>query len=245
MPFPPYAHLVAAAPDTTSHRISDAAMELLRTEGRQAVTVRAVAAAAGVQAPAIYRAFGDMYGLFSALATLGFHEYLKRKRAVAADNPVDALRAAWDVHVQFGLDEPELYLLMYGDPTRITRCDAAAEAWGMLLATLEGIAKAGRLAVPVAQAAELIHAASMGVTLTLVGQETPVRNPNNSPILRESTLAAILIDGEPLRHATPATLAVALSASLDDATPLTPGQRAMLSEMLDSIASQLPNSASG
>ena len=207
--------------------------------------MRAVAAAAGVQAPAIYRVFGDMYGLFTALATLGFHDYLERKRAVAAEDPVEALRAAWDVHVQFGLDEPDLYLLMYGDPTRITRCDAAAEAWGMLLTTLDRIAQSGRLAVPVVQAAELIHAASMGVTLTLVGQEVSARNPSNSPVLREATLAAILIDREPMEHAGPAALAVALSASLGDSTQLTPGQRAMLGEMLDSIASRPHESTHG
>lgn len=240
MEFPPYARCVAASSDTTSQRISEAAMHLLKTQGRQGVTVRAVAAAAGVQAPAIYRTYGDMYGLFSALATIGFHTYLERKRAVEVSDPVEALRAAWDVHVQFGLDEPELYLLMYGDPTRITRCDAADEAWTMLTSHLEHIAKAGRLTVPVTQAAELVHSASMGVTLTLVGQEPAARRPQNSSVLREATLAAILTDAEPTRPPTAAALAVALSASLDDGLPLTPGQRALLGEMLDAIASAPP-----
>ena len=115
----------------------------------------------------------------------------------------------------------------------------------MLLATLERTAQQGRLAVPVLQAAELIHSASMGVTLTLVGQDASTRNPNNSPVLREATLAAILIDGAPMAHAAPAALAVALSASLDEATPLTQGQRAMLDEMLDAIASPRGDSARG
>ncbi len=237
MTFPPYAPCVAASSDTTSQRIVNAALRLLKAEGRHGVTVRAVAAAAGVQAPAIYRTFGDMYGLFSALATMGFHHYLERKRAVDIEDPVEALRAAWDVHVQFGLDEPELYLLMYGDPTRITHCDAADEAWGMLTSHLERIAKTGLLTMPVTQAAELVQSASMGVTLTLVGQDPSARHPRNSEVLREATLAAILADAQPTPPAPAASLAVALSASLDGDVPLTPGQRAMLSEMLDAIAS--------
>ncbi|NED93539.1 helix-turn-helix transcriptional regulator, partial [Streptomyces sp. SID11233] len=40
-------------------RIVAAATELLEESGREAVTTRAVAARAGVQAPAIYRLFGD------------------------------------------------------------------------------------------------------------------------------------------------------------------------------------------
>jgi len=45
-------------------RIVRAATELLATGGRNAVTTRAVSAAAGVQAPTIYRHFGDMQSLF-------------------------------------------------------------------------------------------------------------------------------------------------------------------------------------
>ena len=49
-------------------RILRAATELLATGGRDAVTTRAVSAAAGVQPPTIYRHFGDMQGLFEAVA---------------------------------------------------------------------------------------------------------------------------------------------------------------------------------
>ena len=45
--------------DGTRKRIIAAAIEILTREGREAVTTRAVADAAGVQAPAIYRLFTD------------------------------------------------------------------------------------------------------------------------------------------------------------------------------------------
>ncbi len=46
-------------------RILQAAARLLAEGGREAVSTRAVSSAAGVQAPTIYRQFGDMQGACS------------------------------------------------------------------------------------------------------------------------------------------------------------------------------------
>src|SRR3954452_18482594 len=99
----------------TRTRIVTAAAALLADGGRDAVTTRAVAAAAGVQAPTIYRLFGDKTGLLDAVAEHGFQAYLGGKAAPDGD-PVECLRAGWDLHVGFGLANPGLYALMYGNP---------------------------------------------------------------------------------------------------------------------------------
>ena len=93
--------------DETRERIVATAAELLARDGREAVTTRAVAAAAGVQAPTIYRLFGDKTGLLDAVAEHGFQTYLAGKgaRPESAD-PVEDLRAGWDLHVGFGLANP-------------------------------------------------------------------------------------------------------------------------------------------
>jgi AcrR family transcriptional regulator len=49
-------------------RIIDVAARLLPDEGPTAVTTRGVAEQAGVQAPMIYRLFGDKDGLLEAVA---------------------------------------------------------------------------------------------------------------------------------------------------------------------------------
>ena len=91
-----------------------AAAELLAEGGREAVSTRSVAAAAGVQAPTIYRLFGDMRGLLDEEAAFGFSEYLRSKVArEVVEDPVEELRRGWDLHVGFGLDNPGLYRLMY------------------------------------------------------------------------------------------------------------------------------------
>ncbi|MER6115934.1 helix-turn-helix domain-containing protein [Streptomyces sp. NPDC001743] len=89
------------------------------TRGRDAVTTRAVAVAAGLQPPAVYRLFGDKDGLPEAVAEHGFAEFLAAKRGgPVPHDPLADLRAGWDLAVEFGLAHPALYTLMYSEPDR-------------------------------------------------------------------------------------------------------------------------------
>src|SRR6266576_5944692 len=99
-------------------RIVRAAAQLLATGGRNAVTTRAVSAAAGVQPPTIYRHFGDMQGLFDAVArdTLAVYAQEKTARTLTND-PVEDLRRGWDLHIAFGLANPDAFALLYSAPT--------------------------------------------------------------------------------------------------------------------------------
>src|ERR1700678_2661178 len=95
--------------DRTRAQLVEVAAELLATAGPDAVTTRSVALAAGVQAPTIYRIFGDKSGLLDAVIEHGFAAYLARKPPVGTDaDPVASLRAGWELHVGFGLAHPEL-----------------------------------------------------------------------------------------------------------------------------------------
>jgi len=69
--------------DRTRAQLVQVAEKLLATQGPDAVTTRSVALAAGVQAPAIYRLFGDKNGLLGAVVEHGFASYLARKEAGA------------------------------------------------------------------------------------------------------------------------------------------------------------------
>ena len=228
----------------TRDRIVRAAAELLAEGGREAVSTRAVAAAAGVQAPTIYRQFGDMRGLLDEVASYGFSVYLRDKTTrERAEDPVEDLRRGWDLHVGFGLANPEFYKLMYGDPVSGAELTAAKEAAEILHGLVSRVAEAGRLRVGVERAARMIHAAGSGVTLTLIGTEPGERDPALSEATREAVLGAVTTDG-PDEEATggdargrAANRAVALNAVLFEAEAgLTPGERALLSELLDRIA---------
>ena len=221
-----------------------AAAELLAEGGREAVSTRAVAAAAGVQAPTIYRQFGDMRGLLDEVASYGFSVYLRDKTTrERAENPVEDLRRGWDLHVGFGLANPTFYALMYGDPRPGAALTAAKEAAEILHGLVSRVAEAGRLRVGVERAARMIHAAGSGVTLTLIGAEPGDRDLVFSEATREAVLAAVTTDGldeeatEGDARGRAANRAVALKAVLPEASAgFTPGEQALLSEWLDRIA---------
>src|SRR5512141_999850 len=76
------------------------AARLLHTGGPGAVTTRAVAAEAGVQAPTIYRLFGDKDGLLDAVAEQVFARYVEGKAlGEDSDDPVADLDAGWQTHI--------------------------------------------------------------------------------------------------------------------------------------------------
>ena len=113
----------------TRTRIVDAAARLLQEQGAAAVTTRGVAEVAGVQAPTIYRLFGDKDGLLDAVAEHVFATYVSAKAATVDAltddvDPLDDLRAGWQAQLDFGLANPML-TTMLTDPARGRRSTAA------------------------------------------------------------------------------------------------------------------------
>ena len=224
---------------TTRDRIIRAAATLLAEGGRDAVSTRAVSAAAGVQAPTIYRSFGDMQGLLDEVASYGFASYLKAKTERAlSDDPVVDLRSGWDLHVEFGVANPAFYTLMYGEPRPKSTRAAALRAQEILHMLVGRIAAAGRLLVDVERAAQMIHSASSGVALSLIATKPEDRDPELSTRVREAILAAITTDtATPPAEAGTASHAIALKASLPGApSGLTGAEQALLVQWLDRIA---------
>jgi len=221
--------------DATRERIVETAAELLARGGREAVTTRAVATAAGVQPPTIYRLFGDKVGLLDAVTEHGFQAYLADKGVASAD-PIADLRAGWDLHVGFGLANPGLYALMYGDPRPGAASPAATRATAMLRALVRRIAEVGRLRVAEEQAVHLVHATACGCVLTLLATAEVDRDPALSGLAREAALAAVIADAPAVATPGPVGAAVALRAALADTDVVTDGERGLLSEWLDRIA---------
>ncbi|MEU8150640.1 TetR/AcrR family transcriptional regulator [Nonomuraea sp. NPDC048901] len=219
-------------------RILAATAKLLAEGGREAASTRAVGAAAGVQAPTIYRLFGDMRGLLDAVAAEGFAAYLSSKtdREPTAD-PVEDLRAGWDLHIGFGLANPALYLLMNEPRLGDVAAPPAAVAGEKVLAThIRRIAEAGRLRVSEERAAHLVQAAGLGATVTLITMPADRRDLELSVLAREAVIAAITTDAPAATPPGPVTAAVTLRAVLPRTTVLTDPEQRLLEEWLDRIA---------
>ncbi|GAA2483874.1 TetR/AcrR family transcriptional regulator [Winogradskya humida] len=220
--------------DHVRARLVDVAATLLATQGPDAVTTRSVALAAGVQAPSIYRLFGDKDGLLDAVAEHGFATYLAQKPPVdTGGDPVDELRAGWDLHIGFGLANPALFRLMHtSTPTPAGR--ATAEAGGAILRRrVQRVAKAGRLRVPETRAVALIRAAGTGVVLTMLDETEP--DPALADLAWDAVCAGILTD-TPAETPGTGAAAVTLRAALPDLPDFTPAETALLGEWLDRLA---------
>ena len=225
-----------AAAENVRDRIVSAAEALIAFGGSAAATTRAVAAAAGVQAPTIYRLFGDKRGLLDAVAQHGVAEYVAGKSLrVPHPDPVQDLRQGWDVHVAFGLEHPGLFAIMSVDPREGTISPAVAAGLDVLRQRIRNIALAGRLKVSEARALALVQSVCVGTVLTLLGEPVDRRDVGLSDVAREATMAAIT--GEAAAASTgPAGTAAALSALLDQVSVLSAGEKLLMEELLDRIA---------
>jgi AcrR family transcriptional regulator len=222
--------------DRTRAQLVQVAAHLLATGGPDAVTTRSVALAAGVQAPAIYRLFGDKDGLLDAVIEHGFASYAGRKQLDPDADPVESLHAGWQLHVGFGLSNPELFRLMHTALRTPEGRAAAAAGAGVLQARVHRVAEAGRLRVTERRAVDLISAAGTGVVFTLIDQAEDECDDTLADTAWESVCAVILIDARTAAITGPAAAAVTLGAALPNLTALTAAERALLGDWLDRIA---------
>jgi AcrR family transcriptional regulator len=222
----------------TRSRIIEVAARLLHEQGPSAVTTRGVAEAAGVQAPAIYRLFGDKDGLLDAVAEHAMATYVSTKAAIveaasAADvDPLDDLRAGWEMQIDFGLTNPTLSVLL-SDPGRGLRSPAAQSGKRVLELRVHRVALTGRLRVSEQRAVDLIHAAGTGAVLTLLSTPPEQRDPRLADDLFDAVLRRIVTDTPQLPENGPAASAVAVRAIAPQLTMLSDAERLLLGEWLD------------
>ncbi|MER7178261.1 TetR/AcrR family transcriptional regulator, partial [Streptomyces hyaluromycini] len=175
----------------TRQRVVDAALGLLEREGRDAVTTRAVAVAAGLQPPAIYRLFGDKDGLLEAVAEHGFATFLAGKRVDPdPEDLIEDLRRSWDLAVGFGLENPALYMLMYGG-TSHSGSAAFRAGLEILRGRVRRLAAGGWLRVGEDLAVDVIHATARGAVLTWLSAPEANRDPALLATLREAMVSAV------------------------------------------------------
>jgi AcrR family transcriptional regulator len=145
-----------------------------------------------VTAPTLYHHFGDKEGLFDAVVAAGFEEYVAGERDFApSGQPLEDIRRMWDNHVQFGLNQPELYLVMFGNIRPESRPAIVADAEALMEEMLNKAAVAGQLNVQPREAASSFLAANVGVTLMLIAEPASERNLELSTMTRDAMIFAV------------------------------------------------------
>lgn len=224
--------------------IVEAATRLLRSQGTRAVTTRAVSELAGVQAPTIYRLFGDKDGLIDAVAEHVMATYVETKAAhPGGDDPVADLRAGWQGHIDFGLANPGLFALL-NNPERARRSPATAMGLRVLKARVRRLASAGLLRVDEDHAVAMIHAAGTGAVLALLGTPAENRDAHLPDAMFNAVAAAILTPTSVPAPTTadPRAVTVTFRAVLPELPALTSAERALMAEWLTRSLTQLPTS---
>lgn len=222
----------------TRARIIDAAARLLKDAGPSAVTTRGVAQEASVQAPAIYRLFGDKDGLLEAVAEHVMSDYVSTKAAIneAAEasqtDPVLALRAGWEAQMGFSLSNPPLFRLL-SDPDRVANSPAARSGKAVLEARIHRVAVAGRLKVPERRAVELFQAAGVGAITTVLATPPDERDPGLTDAVLEGVLAQIITDTPTPATSGPLPTTIAFRAIAPTLPGLSTTERQLLTEWLD------------
>lgn len=135
---------------------------VLAEEGLAGLSLRKVAARAGLSHAAPGVVFGDRAGMYTAFAIEGFHRFHQAMAAVPCgrDGPAD-VAAVGRAYIAFALAEPELFEVMFRqdllnarDPAYVA---AAREAYGPFLAAVQRCIREGHVAE--ADAAEVQLAA--------------------------------------------------------------------------------------
>jgi AcrR family transcriptional regulator len=104
----------SARSDDTREALLAAAHDLLATEGPGALTVRRIAAAAGVSTMNVYSRFGGKDGVLDELFIDGFRRMGESMAgAPTTDDPIADLRACGDSYRRFARENPTYYSLMF------------------------------------------------------------------------------------------------------------------------------------
>jgi AcrR family transcriptional regulator len=130
--------------------LTDAAEAVLVRDGPSAVTVRAVAAEAGVAPMGVYSRFGNKEGLIDALLQRGFEGLRAAVVSRGERDPIERLRACGVRYRLFALSHHQHYAVMFGgafergEPSdQLQEC--AGAAFGALVEHVSTAIAAGRL----------------------------------------------------------------------------------------------------
>jgi AcrR family transcriptional regulator len=152
-----------------------AAEKVLVRDGPGGVTVRAVAAEAGIAPMGVYNRLGGKDGLVSTLLINGFDRLRAAIEAGSEPDMLVRLRACGLRYRQFALDNPSFYAIMFEDAIPCEQSPEVDEhsyaAFGALVRNVELAAAAGQIAAPSPlEAAQQIWSAVHGaVALELKG----------------------------------------------------------------------------
>lgn len=152
-------------------RTLEAAARLLGTQGPAALSVRAIAAEAGLSTMGIYHYFGGKDGIVEALYQEGFQGLEDALAAVPrTDDPLADIEALALAYCDYARRRPTYYEIMFSRPVpgftpSKESLARAMVSWRALAETFERAEDAGLLTTPAHEAALLIWSSGHGLLM--------------------------------------------------------------------------------
>ena len=154
-------------------QLIEAAARLLAEQGREAVTARRLAQEVGASTQVLYTHFDGLDDVVAEVWREGFRRFgAVLEEPAVTDDPVADFMAQGYGYRRFGLGNPHLYRVMFGDGLRAMRharsedIESAGGTFVALLTRIERCRDAGRWEVDdVMTAGEVVWAASHGHVL--------------------------------------------------------------------------------
>lgn len=132
--------------------LMDGALTVIRERGLEALSLREVAAAAGVSTAAPYHHFADKGALVRSLGyeALGrLDERMAEAEAAAGADPLERLLAIGEAYVGFALERPDYYAAMRShemtEPHEPEQAEEHGETWERLVRAVAACQRSGTL----------------------------------------------------------------------------------------------------
>jgi AcrR family transcriptional regulator len=183
-------------------QILDVTEELLHRHGSiDAVSIRAIAEAAGVTPPAIYLHFEDKDQLFYAVCRRGFDRFAARLAPILSSegSAFDRIQRLGVEYVKFGLENSQQYIILFGIKRDVTippeelEDDPGLRILSGLVTLVEEAQSSGdiRSDHPAATVAALLWAVSHGTTSLLINARA---KPEVAPLPPKEEMIPAMID---------------------------------------------------
>jgi len=171
----------------------DAAVDVVERDGPAGLTVRAVAAHAGVAPMGVYNHLDDKRGLELAVVDAGFRDLTADLAAAAAPDPRERLHECGRAYRRFAHSHPNVYRMMFG--SNLLACEVASRArpFDVLVDTVmyAQVGGAVRAAAPVIIAKNL-WAAIHGAVILELERVDPTSRPTDWDAEYEQLLGLLL-----------------------------------------------------
>lgn len=173
-------------------RILSAALSLLREQGADAASARAICDHVGIKAPTLYHHFGNLGNLHQAVVDAAFAHAVERKQPLHSDDARADIENGWDAYVAFATEEPALFDLMNRQMTSAPLSAIALASYGTLVDNFRRLKDHGLRTTP-ELAAQATWAAAHGICcFAAAARFGPPFSRAVSATLKDATLNALL-----------------------------------------------------